>query len=272
MRDEDASMHASQVAVREVMTAVSQQRSPSASAIAQFWGAVYDELAANYDTWATPLSDALVSLVNVEAGMRVLDVGCGPGPTLAAGLRRTGSSGSVVGVDVSAEMVSTARRLVRGPNVGFELADVCALPFPDGTFDAVTASLCLFLLGDPEQALREIRRVLHVGGRLGFSVFADTVPEAGLIETLLERLPPQTLDGRRLVDDAYCRALLGGVGFTDVRATRLEHPRVSTIPVAVTTAEFLVQVQEVVGTLPSLSAAEAPDSQAFRLYTAARHA
>ena len=98
---------------------------------------------------------------------RILDVGCGSGPLLAA-LRDRGAI--VTGIDKSAGMLELARRRL-GDDADLLVAELGSpLPFPDDTFDDVTASLVLHYLEDWGPALAELRRVLKPGGRLIVSV------------------------------------------------------------------------------------------------------
>jgi demethylmenaquinone methyltransferase/2-methoxy-6-polyprenyl-1,4-benzoquinol methylase len=97
----------------------------------------------------------------LRAGMRVLDVGCGPGLTAEAALRLVGPTGEVIGLDPSSGMLREARKgpcrtLIQG--VGEEL------PFPDGTFDFLSMGYALRHLSDLRIAFREYRRVLRPGG------------------------------------------------------------------------------------------------------------
>src|SRR6516162_8357800 len=125
---------------------------------------------------------AMLALAGDVAGRRILDAGCGCGPLLAA-LRDRGAI--VTGFDKSAAMVELARRRL-GDDADQQVAELGRpLPFPDGTFDDVTASLVLHYLEDWGPALAELRRVLKPGGRLIVSVdhpFAEYLwhREAGL--------------------------------------------------------------------------------------------
>ena len=95
---------------------------------------------------------------------RVLDLGCGPG-TITVGLARR--AGSVVGVDVSKEMVEQATAFAANAgidNVRFEVGSVYELPWEDDRFDVVHAHQVMQHLADPVRALREARRVLRPGG------------------------------------------------------------------------------------------------------------
>ena len=105
----------------------------------------------------------------LRPGMRVLDLGCGPG-SITLGLAEKVAPGEVVGVDLQPLQVAQAQALsaARGiTNVRFEVADVYRMPFPDGSFDAVFAHVVLMHLREPVRALAEIRRVLRPGGVVG---------------------------------------------------------------------------------------------------------
>jgi SAM-dependent methyltransferase len=106
---------------------------------------------------------ALLNLAGDVAGRRILDVGCASGPLLAE-LRDRGAI--VTGVDSSTKMVALARRRL-GADTDLQVAALgCPLPFPDGAFDVVIASLVLHYLEDWTAPLAELRRVLTPGGRL----------------------------------------------------------------------------------------------------------
>ncbi|GAB3695722.1 class I SAM-dependent methyltransferase [Nocardiopsis oceani] len=115
---------------------------------------------------------AMVNLAGDVDGRRILDAGCGSGP-LAAELRARGAT--VTGFDSSAEMVKLARQRL-GEDADLRVADLDRpLPFVDGAFDDVVASLVLHYLRDWTGALAELRRVLKPGGRLVLSVNHPTV-------------------------------------------------------------------------------------------------
>lgn len=110
---------------------------------------------------------AMLALAGDVAGRRILEAGCGSGPLFAA-LRDRGAI--VTGIDKSAGMLEQARRRL-GDDADLRVAELGSpLPFPDDTFDDVTASLVLHYLEDWGPALAELRRVLKPGGRLIVSV------------------------------------------------------------------------------------------------------
>jgi SAM-dependent methyltransferase len=105
----------------------------------------------------------------LRPGMRVLDLGCGPG-SITLGLAQAVAPGEAIGVDLQPSQVAQAQALgaARGVmNVRFEVADVYQLPFPDGSFDAVFGNAVLMHLREPVPALVEVRRVLDPGGIVG---------------------------------------------------------------------------------------------------------
>lgn len=116
-------------------------------------------------TWRTAENSAAFLLPHLRHGMTVLDVGCGPG-TITADLAQRIPGGTVVGVDLPADVIETAQRTLGGPNVRFEVGDVYGLGFADASFDVVFAHQVLQHLSDPVAALTELRRVLRPGGVL----------------------------------------------------------------------------------------------------------
>jgi ubiquinone/menaquinone biosynthesis C-methylase UbiE len=98
----------------------------------------------------------------------LVDVGCGPG-YLVVLIAKKCPSLQVIGVDISPEMVETAARQIStlglDGRVTFRLGDSQRLPFEDGEVDFVISSLSLHHWSEPEQALREIQRVLKPDGQ-----------------------------------------------------------------------------------------------------------
>jgi demethylmenaquinone methyltransferase/2-methoxy-6-polyprenyl-1,4-benzoquinol methylase len=99
----------------------------------------------------------------VRPGDRVLDAACGTGDLALADARA--GAGEVVGVDFSPRMLERARR--KSAAIQWVEADLLALPFPDASFDAATVGFGIRNVPELERGLRELRRVLRPGGRLG---------------------------------------------------------------------------------------------------------
>jgi SAM-dependent methyltransferase len=105
--------------------------------------------------------------LGAQPGQRVLDVGCGPGFYVSELVDRVGKAGAVVGVDISADMLSLARKRCEGhAKVAFHEASATALPVDDSSFDAALSVQVLEYVTEVDAALAEIRRVLRPGGRL----------------------------------------------------------------------------------------------------------
>ena len=118
----------------------------------------YDRFMGRY---SAGLSRPFADFAGVEAGQRVLDVGCGPGALTNELVARVGAS-HVAGVDPSVSYASSARE--RFPGVRIEVSTAGDLPFQDAEFDAVLAQLVVHFLADPVHDLREMARVTRVGG------------------------------------------------------------------------------------------------------------
>ena len=128
----------------------------------------------------------VVALSKARPGWRVLDVATGTGHTAFA---VAPSVSSVVGIDLTPEMLTEARRLRahhRCPNVTFQLADVHDLPYPDASFDLITCRRAAHHFSDISGALREMRRVLCDHGRV---VIDDrSVPEDDFVDECMNAL------------------------------------------------------------------------------------
>ena len=115
-----------------------------------------------------------LDLLGVQAGGRVLDVGCGVGRLL---LRLQGRGCQVFGIDIlRRDLVSARRHLAADPAASLLLGDGGRIPFADASFDFVVCTETLEHAADSRLMLRELTRVLKPGGRLVVSV-PDMLPE-----------------------------------------------------------------------------------------------
>lgn len=142
---------------------------------------------AGYDLWSETYDESLNPVVSMDArytmdilapgpAERILDAGCGTGRNLGAII----AAGAVPsGMDFSSGMLNIARR--RYPDIRLAEADLREpFPFEDSSFDAVLCALLGEHLKEPVVALREMQRVLRVGGRLVFSVFHPEMAALGM--------------------------------------------------------------------------------------------
>ncbi len=132
----------------------------------------WDKAALFYqDGWRAQLEPAQERLLEAAAprpGEHVLDIACGTGLTTLPVARAVGPDGSVLGTDISENMVTEARRLAAEAgctNAAFQRMDAEALTCGDAAFDLALCSLGLMYVPDPGRALAEMLRVLRPGGR-----------------------------------------------------------------------------------------------------------
>ena len=164
----------------------------SAKVQGQLWGARAEDWGMYTEQVSLPLFGAALDAGRVTAGTRLLDAGCGAGLlTLLASLR----GARVTALDASAALLDIARRRV--PTADVREGDLEALPFDDGTFDAVAAVNSLFYAKSMDTAMRELARVARPGGRIVMTAWGP--PErceflSAVMPALRSLLPPPPPD------------------------------------------------------------------------------
>jgi len=109
------------------------------------------------------------SMGEPQPGQTILDLGCGAGFDTLLAARRVGTTGMIIGVDMTPEMIAKARTNAEkmGPaNVEFFLGEIEDLPLPDASVDLVISNGVFNLCSDKPRVLGEVFRVLKPGGRL----------------------------------------------------------------------------------------------------------
>ncbi len=145
------------------------------------WASTYDLVAGLFTLGqAARLRRLTLDLAALQPGESLLDVGCGTGGVTIPARERLGPAGKAAGIDPAPEMIAVSQKKARrkGLEIDFRVGVIEALPFPDGTFDVVTASLMMHHLPEGLRAkgLGEILRVLKPGGRL---LVADMIGPQG---------------------------------------------------------------------------------------------
>ena len=172
----------------------------------------------------------MMELAAPRAGMRILDLACGPGNLSRLLAARVAPGGEVVGIDLAPGMIELARR--EGiANAQFEVMDMEHLAFADATFDVAVCGHGLQFATDLERALGEARRVLKAGGHLAASV---PIPPAGdsvwaLLDAVIDRrLPPapevvdQSATRKAVRDPQTLREAAIHAGFASVHVEQVE--------------------------------------------------
>src|SRR3954452_21839363 len=114
------------------------------------------------------LAPAFADAAGVRTGMRVLDVGCGPGGLTRELVERTGAE-RVAAIDPSPQFAATCRERFPGADVRDDGAE--QLPWEDGTFDASLSSLVIAFMRDPDAGVREMARVTRPGGTVALCMW-----------------------------------------------------------------------------------------------------
>jgi SAM-dependent methyltransferase len=154
-------------------------------------------------------------VAELRPGETVLDLGSGAGLDLLLSARRVGSTGRVIGLDMTPEMVELARQNAAGAdNVEVHLGRIEQIPLPDASVDVVISNCVLNLSADKPAVLREVARVLRPGGRLGVSdLIADD--HAHSAEVMAEAAGIGA--GVRPLTAAAYREALAAAGLAEVR-------------------------------------------------------
>lgn len=152
-----------------------------------------------------PAFTTAVAECALRPGDRVLDAGCGTGRALPALRAAVGPSGTVLGADLTPQMLTAAQRAGRGSDGALLLADVARLPLRDGCLDAVFAAGLIAHLPDPGANLRELARVVRPGG--GLALF-HPIGRAALAARHGRELTPQDMRA-----EPNLRPLLAGSGW-----------------------------------------------------------
>jgi len=157
------------------------------------------------------------AIAELQPGERVLDLGSGAGFDAFLAARQIGETGSVIGVDMTPEMITKARANIGKTDVGnveFRLGEIEHLPVADASVDVIMSNCVINLSTDKPAVFREAFRVLAPGGRLAIS---DIVALRAIPQAVRDDLEAYAgcVSGAALVPAV--EAMVAGAGFTDIR-------------------------------------------------------
>jgi SAM-dependent methyltransferase len=182
-------------------------------------GEAYDRFMGRY---SQPLAVRFADLLEVTAGQRALDVGCGPGAFTAPLVARLGAD-LVSAIDPSAPFVDTCR--ARFPGVDVRRGAAESLPWDDDSHDVSGACLVVHFMTDPVGGVSEMKRVTREGGWVGATVWdlaGSRAPMAPLW-TAFAQVAPQQPDERGYQGGSResLRSVLEGAALRDVEVSEL---------------------------------------------------
>ncbi len=163
---------------------------------------LFDLVAPTYDQVGVdmfvPIAQRLVQLLAPQAGENAVDLGCGRGAVTLPLAEAVGPSGTVLAGDVSTAMVEATRQATAHlPQVVVEPIDAAEPNLPAHRADLIAASLVIFFLPDPADALRRWVELLTPNGRLGLTTFGPQDEVWKSVDALFDPyLPAEMLDAR----------------------------------------------------------------------------
>lgn len=162
------------------------------------------------------------AITSLKSGETVLDLGCGGGFDAFIAAREVGSSGRIIGVDMTPAMIDRARRnavqFTRETGldtVEFRLGEIEHLPVADASVDVVISNCVINLSDDKSQVWREIARVLKSSGRAAISDLALVQPLPEKVKTSVEALVG-CIAGAALINDTERMIREAGLNVTSI--------------------------------------------------------
>jgi len=166
-----------------------------------------------------------VALASLKPGETVVDLGSGGGFDCFLAAREVGETGKVIGVDMTSDMISIARKNAEKMgtgNVEFRLGEIENLPIADNSADIIMSNCVINLSPDKLSVYRDACRVLKHGGRLAIS---DVVASTALPDEIRNDLAllSACVGGAALIEDV--EGMLEEAGFQDIKITPKENSR-----------------------------------------------
>lgn len=138
----------------------------------------WDKIAEKFDIWLpqiAPVGEALLAALDARPGDKIIDLGSGTGEPALTLARRMKGEVDITGIDAAAGMVKVAQKKVMDenlPGIHFTTMPAENMEFADNSFDRALCRFGVMLFEDPQQGLKEMRRVLKPGGRFAVAVWS----------------------------------------------------------------------------------------------------
>jgi SAM-dependent methyltransferase len=158
-----------------------------------------------------------VALASLKPGETVVDLGAGGGFDCFLAAKQVGESGKVIGVDMTPDMLTTARmnaEKIGSTNVEFRLGEIEHLPVADNSVDIIMSNCVINLSPDKLKVYRDAHRVLKPGGRLAIADIVTTVPLPDNIQQNMA-LVSACVGGAATIEDT--QKMLQEVGFVEIK-------------------------------------------------------
>ena len=156
------------------------------------------------------LSQAYFTRLPLTDAQRILALGCGTGIEVRALKRLIGPTTTIIGIDHSAALIDTARRLTAdeglADNVTYDVGDAHHTPYDDDEFDIVTLHTVISHVDDPHQVLHEARRIVRPGGTVAvfdgdYASLTFAYPDHLMAKTIEEKLIQLIVANPRIMRD-----------------------------------------------------------------------
>lgn len=202
----------------------------------EFWsksaGPAWVALQEAMDTLMQPVLDLVMAEAQIASGMRVLDIGCGTGASVAQAAEVVGPAGHVTGLDIADTMLDLARtRLHDHLNTSLMLADAQTTPFAPGSFDALISRFGVMFFEDSASAFANMAAALVPGSALTFAAWGPArhnpffMEPARAAAQILGEMPKvdRTLPGPFAFEDTgRVLKILETAGLVEIRARTVD--------------------------------------------------
>lgn len=243
-------------------TAVSPEMETLKSKLKTTWEAGdFSEVAKHIET----VAEAFVERLDIQPGMKVLDVACGSG-NLAIVAAQKGAE--VIGIDIADNLIDAAikRAAAAGLDIKFEVGDAEAMPYEDNSFDLVMTMFGAMFAPRPEVAASELVRVCKRGGTIAMANWTPTGHAGQMFKLSGKYLPPPPMKPPVLWGVPETVAERFGDNVTDLKTT----PRLADMIFEYGPAEVVEHFRQYFGpTVMAFKAIPPEDHEAFRTDTEA---